>query len=527
MDLTGNILIKNLTGNISNKKLTGNLTGLSPIIGGQVYWGTILGTLSGQTDLQTCLNGKLSVLNFNSYSGVTNLKLSHFITGVTWTNVSGKPILFSGIYADLTSKPSLFDGVYSSLTSKPNLSVYLTGLTWTQLSGKPTLFDGVYSSLTSKPNLSVYLTGVTWTQISSKPTLFSGNTFSASGGTKLKLTGNNLTIYSITGTSNAGGTACWGGITGTLSSQTDLQAALNSKLASGATAICATNSINSTKLNNHNDTYFLSTGSTIAYATTAGAAPASDVSTWAKCATKPAYTAVEVSALSTSNFNTFSGTTLPANYYSKTQINTYTGATNTLIGNRLLTSSFNTYSGNTNTAIGLKLAKTDFNTYTNATNTLISNRLLTSNFNTFTGTTLGSLYYNKTQINSYSGNTASAIGLKLNSSAISAWALAGTKPSYTASEVSALSISNFNTFSGTTLPSLYYNKTQINSYSGATNTLIGNRLLTSSFNTYSGATLTNINSRLLASSISSWALAGTKPSYTSSEVGAESTTSFN
>src|ERR1035437_5484380 len=235
MDLTGNILIKNLTGNISNKKLTGNLTGLSPIIGGQVYWGTILGTLSGQTDLQTCLNGKLSVLNFNSYSGVTNLKLSHFITGVTWTNVSGKPILFSGIYADLTSKPSLFDGVYSSLTSKPNLSVYLTG--------------------------------VTWTQISSKPTLFSGNTFTASGGTKLKLTGNNLTIYSITGTSNAGGTACWGGITGTLSSQTDLQAALNSKLASGATAICATNSINSTKLNNHNDTYFLSTGSTIAYAT--------------------------------------------------------------------------------------------------------------------------------------------------------------------------------------------------------------------------------------------------------------------
>jgi hypothetical protein len=39
--------------------------------------------------------------------------------------------------------------------------------------------------------------------------------------------------------------------------------------------------------------------------------------------------------LSKSAFNTYSGTTVPANYYNKTQINSYTGATNTKINNKL------------------------------------------------------------------------------------------------------------------------------------------------------------------------------------------------
>ena len=181
--------------------------------------------------------------------------------------------------------------------------------------------------------------------------------------------------------------------------------------------------------------------------------------------------------LSKITFNTYTGTTVPNTYYNKTQINSYTGTTNTTIGNRLLTTVFNTFTGTT--APANYYNKTQINNYTGATNTLIGNRLLTSAFNT------------------YSGNTQTAIGLKLNTSAISAWALAGTKPSYTAAEVSALATTSFNTFSGTTLPANYYNKTQINAYSGATNTLIGNRLLTSTYSTYTGTTNTAIGNRLL------------------------------
>jgi hypothetical protein len=38
---------------------------------------------------------------------------------------------------------------------------------------------------------------------------------------------------------------------------------------------------------------------------------------------------------------------MPANYYNKTQINNYTGATSTAIGNKLPTTTFSTYTGTT------------------------------------------------------------------------------------------------------------------------------------------------------------------------------------
>ena len=66
-----------------------------------------------------------------------------------------------------------------------------------------------------------------------------------------------------------------------------------------------------------------------------------------------------------------------------------------------------------------------------------------------TGTTLPANYYNKVQINSYTGVTATAINSKLNTS-------------------------TFTTYTGTTVPNTYYNKVQINSYTGATNVRITN-----------------------------------------------------
>ena len=59
-----------------------------------------------------------------------------------------------------------------------------------------------------------------------------------------------------------------------------------------------------------------------------------------------------------------------------------------------------------------------------------------------------------------------------------------------------LNIVDFNVFTGTTLPADYYNKVEINGYTGITDTLIGTKLNTTDFNGYSANTLTNINTRV-------------------------------
>jgi len=89
-------------------------------------------------------------------------------------------------------------------------------------------------------------------------------------------------------------------------------------------------------------------------------------------------------------------------------------------------------------------------------------KLAITNFNSFTGTTLPLNYYNKTQINTYSASTLTNIN-------------------------SRLLKTDFNGFTGTTLPTNYYNKTQINNYTGATNTLIGTKI-----DKVTGATATDI-----------------------------------
>ena len=176
------------------------------------------------------------------------------------------------------------------------------------------------------------------------------------------------------------------------------------------------------------------------------------------------------------NFNSFTGTTLPANYYNKTEINIYTGVTDTRLNGidneitylsgqtdtKLNITNFNSFTGTTLPANYYN--KTQINAYSASTLSNINSRLLSSVFNSFTGTTLPSNYYNKTQINIYTGATAIAIGLKLDKT-------------------------TFNSFTGTTLPLNYYNKTQINAYSASTLTNINSRLLKTDFNSFTGTTL--------------------------------------
>ena len=75
-------------------------------------------------------------LSYNSTTGAISYTEPSYATVATtgaYSDLTGKPTLFSGAYTDLTGKPTLFSGAYTDLT------------------GKPTLFSGAYADLTGKP----------------------------------------------------------------------------------------------------------------------------------------------------------------------------------------------------------------------------------------------------------------------------------------------------------------------------------------------------------------------------------------
>ena len=83
------------------------------------------------------------------------------------------------------------------------------------------------------------------------------------------------------------------------------------------------------------------------------------------------------------DFNNFTGTTLPADYYDKTEINSYSATTDTIIGSKLNASDFNLYSGTTDVRLDgvdndvvylsgqtdTKINIIDFNSYSATTDT--------------------------------------------------------------------------------------------------------------------------------------------------------------
>jgi len=241
-------------------------------------------------------------------------------------------------------------------------------------------------------------------------------TFVGSGGTQVFETGSNPVTVTIYSTPPTGTTVNWGDILGTISAQTDLWSNLTwlsgetaNKLDSsifniytgtsqpildgaltGVTNLGTGTTLGSTSgrnvtfksvsvlgglsLSGDADNLILSGGSSGGgvWGTITGTL-SNQTDLWAELTGKTSNT----------TFNLFTGTTLPANYYNKTEINLYTGATNILIGTKLDTSIFTTFTGTTLPATYLSI----------------------SNFNTFTGTTLPANYYNKTEINQYTGAT--------------------------------------------------------------------------------------------------------------------------
>ena len=86
------------SGTLPSARLTGSYTGITGV-----------GTLTAGSIPTSLITGLATVATSGSY-----------------TDLTGKPTLFSGSYNDLTNKPSLFDGAYSSLSGKPTAVSFFT-----------------------------------------------------------------------------------------------------------------------------------------------------------------------------------------------------------------------------------------------------------------------------------------------------------------------------------------------------------------------------------------------------------------
>lgn len=226
-------------------------------------------------------------------------------------------------------------------------------------------------------------------------------TFVESGGTQITQVGNTITIYTTTLT---GTTVSWGDITGTLSNQTDLWDALTGKTSlsvfqnyTGVTA----------------PSMFASKNSAFTGVTTSGTGTTLINNTNNRVATlKSISTRGGVKLYGDGSNIILSGaTTLPTTWGDITgTLSNQTDLWNVLTG-KTENSTFIYYTGTT--VPNNYYNKTQINQYSASTLNNINSRLLTTAFNTFTGTTLPANYYNKSQINAYTASTGNQLSNKV------------------------------------------------------------------------------------------------------------------
>ena len=172
-----------------------------------VAWGGITGTLSSQTDLQSALDGKYSTSNPAGY--ITSSALSPYLTSATAASTYQT---ISGMSSYLTTSAA----ASTYLTQSNAASTYQTQAGMTNYLSKAGNLSGLASTSTARTNLGL-------------GTLSTVNDAPANGSQYAR---KNNAWEVVSG----GGGATWGSITGTLSSQTDLNSALAAKASlSGAT----------------------------------------------------------------------------------------------------------------------------------------------------------------------------------------------------------------------------------------------------------------------------------------------------
>jgi len=238
--------------------------------GGGGVWGSITGTLSSQTDLQTALNGKAASSHSHIIADVTGLQTAldgkqaagsyaaashtHIIADVTGlqTALDGKQA--AGSYAAASHTHIIADvtGLQTALDGKQPLSSVLTATTASFTTAQETKLSGIATGATANDtdaNLK-NRANHTGTQTASTISDFSEAVDDRVGA--LLVAGTNVTLNyndaanTLTINSSGGGSVAWGSITGTLSSQTDLQSALDGKQAAGSYQPLATVLTNTT-----------------------------------------------------------------------------------------------------------------------------------------------------------------------------------------------------------------------------------------------------------------------------------------
>jgi hypothetical protein len=216
-----------LTDAPSDGSTYGRLNGAWSVVGGggSVAWGAITGTLSSQTDLQTALDDKLPLaggaMDTNAeITTATNTDSDSLLAGwglgvqQTSDNTKGTTLEFDGL--------DTYDGSSHMVVSPTGLTFPdATTQTTAALADAPSdgstygRLNGAWSAVAGGTLAADQLTaGVVAANPTAGPT---------TAGDVLQYDGTDL-IWAA-----GGGGVAWGGITGTLSSQTDLQTALDAK----------------------------------------------------------------------------------------------------------------------------------------------------------------------------------------------------------------------------------------------------------------------------------------------------------
>lgn len=132
--------------------------------------------ISNVSGLSLALSNKIDVGASIPYATLTGTPtLATVATSGLYSDLLGKPTLFSGTYADLTGKPTLFSGAYADLTGKPTLFptdiANVSGLT-TALNNKISVGASIpYSTLTGSPILATVATTGVYSDLTGLPTI--------------------------------------------------------------------------------------------------------------------------------------------------------------------------------------------------------------------------------------------------------------------------------------------------------------------------------------------------------------------
>ena len=217
-------------------------------VSGGVAWGNVTGTLSNQTDLQTALNGKSNTGHGHGINDISGLQTAldgkattASVTTVS-TDLASLTTVVAGKQNTLGFTPENISNKATNLTSPDNTKYPTTLAVSNAISGitKSTLGLSLventalstWAGSTNLATLGTIITG-TWngtaindTYISSA-SVWNNKQNALVSGTTIKTVNSQSLLGS--GDITISGSVAWGNVTGTLSSQADLLAALNAK----------------------------------------------------------------------------------------------------------------------------------------------------------------------------------------------------------------------------------------------------------------------------------------------------------